>query len=109
MSCLAYNKRVYNVMGLDRRLWEPFTYCQLFSSVSMAPLRSSLVRISQDWDLLGLPGRCPFGFTEEELKEHDMQVLEYQDRLYLLVSQRPSFALTTVAGSLWRGGKRQTR
>ncbi|PLB47775.1 hypothetical protein P170DRAFT_447674 [Aspergillus steynii IBT 23096] len=83
MSCLAYNKPVYDAMKLDRRLWEPFTCCQLFSNGSLVPLRSSLVRIFQDWELLGLPGSCPFEFTEEDLKRHDEQVQYYQDSVYL--------------------------
>lgn len=83
MSCLAYNKRVYDALKLDRRIWEPFTCCQLFFDGSLVPLRNSLVRISQDWNALGLPGNCPFVFTEEELQRHDKQVVQYQDRLYL--------------------------
>ncbi|KAH1895063.1 hypothetical protein KXW04_007666 [Aspergillus fumigatus] len=49
MSCLAYNKPIYDAMKLDRRLWEPFTCCQLFSNGSMVPLRNSLARLFQDW------------------------------------------------------------
>ncbi|RAL05584.1 phosphotransferase family protein [Aspergillus ibericus CBS 121593] len=83
MSNLAYNKRVYDAMKLDRRLWEPFTCCQLFSNGSMVPLRNSLLRVSQDWDFLDLPGSCPFQFSEEELKMHNEKVVLYQDMLYL--------------------------
>ncbi|KAK2763292.1 hypothetical protein FQN54_009928 [Arachnomyces sp. PD_36] len=83
MSCLGYNKHIYDAMKLDRRLWEPFICCELFSKGSMVPLRSSLVRISQDWAVLGLPGSCPFSFSEEELNLHNEQVELYQDTLYL--------------------------
>lgn len=55
MSSLAHNQHVYNAMKLDRRLWEPFTFCQLFSQCSLVPLRECLIRLSQDWSLLGLP------------------------------------------------------
>ncbi|RAL01940.1 phosphotransferase family protein [Aspergillus ibericus CBS 121593] len=78
MFCLAYNKPVYDAMELDRRLWEPFTCCQLFSHGSLVPLRNALIRLSQDWDLLGLPGRCPFEFTEEDIKRHNGQVQQYE-------------------------------
>jgi hypothetical protein len=83
MSTLGYNKRVYDAMKLDRRLWEPFTCCRLFSSGSLVPLRNCLIRISQDWAQLGLPGHCPFEFTDEELRRHEELVTRYQDRLYL--------------------------
>ncbi|RAL17480.1 uncharacterized protein BO97DRAFT_447899 [Aspergillus homomorphus CBS 101889] len=82
MSCLVYNKPVYNAMRLDRRLWEPFTCCQLPSSGSMVPLRNSLIRLSQDWVLLGLPGSCPVAFNEEELRRHTEQVRLYHDSRY---------------------------
>jgi hypothetical protein len=83
MSSLAHNKRVYNAMKLDRRLWEPFTYCQLFSQCSLVPLRECLIRLSEEWRLLGLPGSCPFLITETERQKHDKQKLQYQNRLYL--------------------------
>ncbi|PYI12233.1 hypothetical protein BO78DRAFT_425469 [Aspergillus sclerotiicarbonarius CBS 121057] len=83
MSCLAYNKPVYDAMKLDRGLWEPFTCCQLFSNGSLVPLRNSLIRIFQDWEFLGLPGSCPFEFTEEDLRRHNEQVQQYQDYVYL--------------------------
>lgn len=83
MSSLALNQRVYNAMKLDRRLWEPFTYCQLFSQGSLVPLRECLIRLSQDWSLLGLSGSCPFQITENERQKHDEQKLHYEDRLYL--------------------------
>ncbi|KAE8357814.1 kinase-like domain-containing protein [Aspergillus caelatus] len=83
MSSLAHNKHVYNAMKLDRRLWEPFTYCQLFSHGSLVPLRHCLIRLYQDWSLLGLPGSCPFLISEHELQRHEKQKLQYEDRLYL--------------------------
>ncbi|RHZ50892.1 hypothetical protein CDV55_101187 [Aspergillus turcosus] len=83
MSCLAYNKRVHEAMKLDRTLWEPFTCCQPFSKGSLVPLRNSLIRISQDWARLGLPGSCPFAFPDEVVNMHEEQVVKYQDMLYL--------------------------
>jgi len=83
MSSLTHNQHVYNAMKLDRRLWEPFTYCQLFSHGSLFPLRECLIHLSQDWSLLGLPGSCPFLITEHERRRHDEQKLQYEDCLYL--------------------------
>ncbi|KAF7121830.1 hypothetical protein CNMCM5793_009383 [Aspergillus hiratsukae] len=83
MSCLAYNKHVYKAMKLDRSLWELFTCCQLFLNGSIVPLRSSLIRIAQDWAGLGLPGSCPFAFPDEVLNMHEERVVRYQDMLYL--------------------------
>ena len=83
MSSLAHNQRVYSAMKLDCRLWEPFIYCQLFFHASLVPLRHCLIRLSEDWSLLGLPGSCPFHFSESERQKHDKQKLQYEDRLYL--------------------------
>jgi hypothetical protein len=83
MPCLAYNKHVHKAMKLDRRLWEPYTCCQLFFNGIIAPQRNSRIRISQDWARLGLPGSCPFAFSEETLDLHEEQVAKYEDMLYL--------------------------
>ncbi|KAL1989377.1 hypothetical protein VTN96DRAFT_139 [Rasamsonia emersonii] len=83
MLTLGNNRHVYHAMELDRRLWEPFTCCQLFFNGSMVPLRSSLIRISEDWAGLGLAGDCPFAFTKEELEKHKEQMPEYEDRVIL--------------------------
>ncbi|OQE96386.1 hypothetical protein PENNAL_c0001G06488 [Penicillium nalgiovense] len=53
MSCLGYSKAIYDAMKLDRRLWKPFTYCQLFPNGSMVPLRNSLARLFHDWKIWG--------------------------------------------------------
>lgn len=77
MYCLSHNKTAYNGMSLNRRLWEPFTPYTLHHG-SIAPLRSFLGRLAQDWDDLGLTGLCPFSFTEEELKKHNKEAEEYK-------------------------------
>ncbi|PLN83759.1 phosphotransferase family protein [Aspergillus taichungensis] len=104
MSCLGFNKRVYNAMSLDRRLWEPFTCCQLPLNGSLVPLRNCLIRISQDWALLGLPGSPPFMFSDEELKIHKDQVVLYQDMVYLwdiVKTQLRTDASGWVSNELW--------
>lgn len=83
MATLAHNRHAHSAMKLDRRLWEPFTYCQLFSHGSLVPLRECLIRLSEDWSALGLPGNCPFLFTETELRRHDEQKVHYKDMCYL--------------------------
>ncbi|OJZ90060.1 hypothetical protein ASPFODRAFT_30893 [Aspergillus luchuensis CBS 106.47] len=70
-------------MALDQCLWEPFTRCQLPSNGSLVPLRNSLIRIAEDWELLGLSGSSPFQFNEEELKRHDEQAQFYEYSLSL--------------------------
>ncbi|GFN14055.1 uncharacterized protein AtWU_03855 [Aspergillus tubingensis] len=83
ISCRAHNKPVFNAIALDQCLWEPFTRCQLPSNGSLVPLRNSLIRIAENWELLGLSGSSPFQFNEEELKRHDEQVQFYEDSLSL--------------------------
>ncbi|KAM5457487.1 hypothetical protein MaudCBS49596_000682 [Microsporum audouinii] len=84
MYCLGYNTPVYNAMKLDRRLWEPFVCCELPSTGFLVPLRNSLIQVFRDWNLLGLPGSCPFEFTEDDLKRHNEQVQRYEDNRYLM-------------------------
>ncbi|EED12498.1 conserved hypothetical protein [Talaromyces stipitatus ATCC 10500] len=79
MSCLAYNKRVYNAMELDRRLWGPFTCCQLFFKWQLGSTTKLSGSHFQDWNVFDLPENC----TQEELQGYDEQVVQYQDRLYL--------------------------
>jgi hypothetical protein len=99
MSCLGYNKPIYDAMKLDRRLWEPFTCCQLFPKGSMVPLRSSLARLFHDWKNMGLPGSCPFEFAEDSLQRHNQQVQHYQDTVYCGILLKASSARMTAAGS----------
>ncbi|KAJ5542923.1 hypothetical protein N7535_005345 [Penicillium sp. DV-2018c] len=68
MSSLAHNQHIYSAMKFDS---------------SLVPLRHCLIRLSQDWSLLGLPGSCPFLISETELQKHDEQKSQYEDRLYL--------------------------
>ncbi|KAJ9332199.1 hypothetical protein DTO027B5_6006 [Paecilomyces variotii] len=83
MVTLIRNKSVHDALVLDRRLSELFTCCELFPDGTLVPLRNCLIRISQDWAHLGLPGQCPFGFTKEELERHGDHVRQYEDKLYL--------------------------
>ncbi|KAJ5811266.1 hypothetical protein N7474_007567 [Penicillium riverlandense] len=56
----------------------PYTYRD-----GIVPLRDSLIRIQQQWNRLGLPGQCPYRFTDEEIAGHEVQLREYQDWLKL--------------------------
>lgn len=53
------------------------------SNGSLVPLRNSLIRIAEDWELLGLSGSSPFQFNEEKLKRHDEQAQFYEYSLSL--------------------------
>ena len=83
MYCLTKNRDVYIALGLDRRLWEPFARCGESSSNSIVPLRGNLIRLLDDWGLLGLSAECPFAFTTDELKKHKAEATRYQDRVDL--------------------------
>jgi hypothetical protein len=112
MSSLAHNQQVYNAMKLDRRLWEPFTYCQLFSHGNLVPLRHCLIRLYQDWSSLGLPGNCPFSISENELQRHQEQKLKYEDRLYpwdLLKNQLSTDNVGWVPNSRWEATERANK
>ncbi|PYI22810.1 hypothetical protein BO99DRAFT_440251 [Aspergillus violaceofuscus CBS 115571] len=83
MSSFVHNQGAYNAMKLDSRLWQPFTYCQLFSHGSLVPLRHCLIRLFQDWSSLELPGNCPFRISDNERRRHGERKSQYEDRLYL--------------------------
>lgn len=74
------NKKIFTALSFDRRLWEPFTYCRLFSHGSLVPNFNTLVRLSDAWAELGLPGECPYRLTEEELKRHYARVDSYHTK-----------------------------
>ncbi|KAL4780668.1 phosphotransferase family protein [Aspergillus varians] len=83
MFCLVHNKSVYNALELDRRLWELFTCSALSDRGSLVPLQDALACVSRDWETIGLPGSCPFGFTEDVLSMHKEDVAKYQDMVSL--------------------------
>ncbi|KAJ9391526.1 hypothetical protein DTO063F5_1136 [Paecilomyces variotii] len=83
MVTLIRNESVHDALVFDRRLSELFICCELFPDGTLVPLRNCLIRISQDWAHLGLPGQCPFGFTKEELERHGEHVRQYEDKRYL--------------------------
>ncbi|RJE24176.1 hypothetical protein PHISCL_03495 [Aspergillus sclerotialis] len=74
------NRKIFTALSFDRRLWEPFLYCQLFSHGSLVPNINTLIRLSEAWSELGLPGDCPYRLTEEELKRHYSRVDDYDAR-----------------------------
>lgn len=80
MCVIEYDDLIYDAMKLDRRLSEPFRFCRRPSSIGgLGPLRKCLVSISKDWATLGLPGKCPFAFTAEELVKEEKQLAQLDD------------------------------
>lgn len=73
-----HNKRIYNALSFDRKLWEPFTYCRLFSHGSLIPAYNCLSRLEDSWPSLGLPGECPYSLTEKEWQKHFGNAEKYQ-------------------------------
>ena len=81
---LIKNLDVYNALGVDRRLWEPLGRCgKSFDYNNIVPLRSSLIRVCNEWSLLQLPGECPFSFSKGELEKHQEESIRHQDKVYL--------------------------
>ncbi len=83
MYTLINNLDVYNALRVDRRLWEPFARCGQSRHDDIVPLRSCLIRVFNDWELLEMSGECPFAFTKDELQMHEKESKQYQDRVYL--------------------------
>lgn len=74
------NKRVYNAMSFDRKLWEPFKYCQLFSHGSLVPAYNCLLRLERSWSSLNLPGECPYSLSKDELERLLGRIEAYEMR-----------------------------
>lgn len=48
--------------------------------VGILPLRECLIEVCRSWDELGFEANCPFHFTEEDMREHDIQFSGYKAR-----------------------------
>lgn len=68
---------------LDPNLLHPFRYCYSSWRDSSTAFRDGLVRLSNEWGDLGLPGRCPYQPPQGELDAHarNMDDLEAADKL----------------------------
>lgn len=83
MYTFIKNEEAYNALEVDRRLWEPFARCGEWSGYSSVPLRSCLIRVLNDWGLLAFAGECPYTFTKTDLRKHEEESKQHQDRVYL--------------------------
>jgi hypothetical protein len=72
----GYVRKLHDARAMDQTLLRPFQYCDASWRDSAAALRQELIDISQCWTELGLPGRCPYQPTQEELAE---QARQYED------------------------------
>ena len=63
---------------MDQTLLRPIRYCDASWRDSVAALRQELIDLSQRWTELGLPGRCPYQPTTEELVEHAKQYEDFE-------------------------------
>ncbi|MCJ1262801.1 hypothetical protein MMC22_002671 [Lobaria immixta] len=83
MYTFIKNEEAYNALEVDRRLWEPFARCGEWSGYSSVPLRSCLIRVLNDWGRLAFAGECPYTFTKTDLRKHEEELKQHQDRVYL--------------------------
>lgn len=78
-SSLYNNRDVYRSINLPPVFREIFIRCGEASKEGTIGLRACLAEIYRSWSTLGLTGRCPFTFSEEQLLEIDQEFQEYRD------------------------------
>lgn len=74
----GFVQKLHNARAMDETLLRPFRYCDASWRDSAAALRQELIDISKRWAELGLPGRCPYQPTPDELTEHEKQFEDFE-------------------------------
>ncbi|KAF1963492.1 hypothetical protein CC80DRAFT_530346 [Byssothecium circinans] len=74
----GYVRKLHDARAMDQTLLRPIRYCDASWRDGAAALRQELIDISQRWAALGLPGRCPYQPTPEELSEHTKQYEDFE-------------------------------
>lgn len=63
---------------VDYDLWSLLQRAGLHSSGSLAPLRSLIYHLFENWSKLDLPGVCPFTISASEFERHEEQDAKFQ-------------------------------
>ena len=71
VSMKARSPKIQAARELDRAMIRPFLYCHTSWRDSATAFRDVLIKISQRWSELGLPGTCRYRPTREELERHE--------------------------------------
>jgi len=75
---LGHLRKLQNARTMDQTLLRPIRYCDASWRHSAPALRQDLIELSQRWTELGLPGRCPYQPTAEELADHAKQYEDFE-------------------------------
>ncbi len=62
----------------DETLLRVTRYCGTSWRDSAAALRQELIELSQRWNDLGLPGKCPYQPTADVLENHKLQYMDFE-------------------------------
>lgn len=79
VRCFLDNRDAYNAMNIPRVYRELFIRCGETWDEGPVPLRACLIEIFNSWQVLGLPGVCPYTFYEEDIRKHEKQFKEYEE------------------------------
>ncbi|KAK0104962.1 hypothetical protein ONS95_005223 [Cadophora gregata] len=74
----GYLPELHHARAMDQTLLRTFRYCDASWRDSAAALRQELIKLSQRWTELRLPGSCPYQPTLEELAEHAEQYEDFE-------------------------------
>ncbi|KAJ9388316.1 hypothetical protein DTO063F5_2647 [Paecilomyces variotii] len=67
------------LIGINRSVQHLLSSCERTYKDGIVPHRDSLLRISQTWEQVGLPGSCPFEVSIEGLEKHAWELERYTD------------------------------
>ncbi|KAI2956348.1 hypothetical protein CBS147323_9268 [Aspergillus niger] len=79
VSTFIENRLAHNAMNVPRVFRELFIRTGETSDVGVVPLRECLIEIFQNWSNLGIPGHCPYSFSQEDIDAHKQQFAEYEE------------------------------
>jgi hypothetical protein len=79
----GYIPTISQARAVDDTILRPFRHCNTSWRDSVAAVRSDLIDLAQEWNILGLAGSCPYQPTQDELSIHEKNCEDLESVLSL--------------------------
>ena len=79
VSNFLNNRESHRALNVPRLFRELFLRTAQIWEEGVVPLRACFIEIFSNWQGLGMPGDCPFAFTDNEINQHEQQFEQYQE------------------------------
>jgi hypothetical protein len=79
----GYIPTISQARAVDDTILRPFRHCNTSWRDSVAAVRSDLIDLAQEWNILGLAGSCPYQPTQDELAIHEKNCEDLESVLSL--------------------------